>query len=460
MEYSTSSQIFTTMNKIRSLSRIILSFALPISISQTVQCQPVDSVFSLKSSIEYSLKNNASSTIYSNEVEIARQKNIQALSAYLPQVGGTFTSDFNPKLQTNIITVAGQEQTLTFGQRHSNGAVVQLDQKIYDQSAIEAISARKVNNTIAQLNILKNNEILIYNTSLAYYQVLIYNEQEKLLRENEKQYKELLSILKLQYERGVIRKIDFDRTRVSANNITSQITLVQTNKKLALNRLKNAMGMPLENEIRVEDSSYTTSKADLPKAAQFDISSRLDYKIMNQNILYQEIDVKIKRAAFAPVLSAYARYGVNAFGSEFSNSFNKLYDYSAIGVKLNVPIFSGFNKSSQLKQSKLALINARENAKLIMQNYKLDYENANTKLLNSYTSLDKDKENLALAKEVFETTNLQYRQGTASLTDFLNADYSLKEAQSNYINSLLNFMSARVDYEKSQGTLPAYINQL
>ncbi|MDB5257731.1 MAG: outer rane efflux protein [Chitinophagaceae bacterium] len=452
------------MNKIRNLNRITLSLVLLISISEAAQSQSADSVFTLKSSIEYSLKNNPSSTVYNNEVEIARQKNIQALSVYLPQVAGTLTSDYNPKLQTNVLTIntpAGtQESTLTLGQTHANGAVVQVDQKIYDQSAIEAISARKVNNQIAQLNILKNNETLIYNTSLAYYQVLIYNEQEKLLHENEKQYKELLSILKLQYERGVIRKIDYDRTRVSSNNIASQINLVQTNKKLALNKLKNAMGMPLETSIRVEDSTYTLAKAELPKGVEMNVENRLDYKIMDQNILAQEIDVKVKKAAFAPVLSAYARYGVNSFGAEFSNSFTKGYDYSAIGVKLNVPIFSGFNKSSQLKQSQLLLMNARENAKLSIQNYKVDYENANTKLVSSYTSLSKDKENLALAKDVFEATNLQYRQGTASLTDFLNADYSLKEAQSNYINSLLNFMSARVDLEKSQGTLPAYINQL
>jgi outer membrane protein len=452
------------MNKIRSLSQVTLSIALLMSMSLVAKGQSEVGVFNLKSSIEYSLKNNPSSTVYNNEVEIARQKNIQALSVYLPQVGGTLTSDYNPKLQTNVLTIntpAGtQESTLTLGQRHANGAVVQVDQKIYDQSAIEAISARKINNEIAQLNILKNNETLIYNTSLAYYQVLIYNEQEKLLRENEKQYKELLSILKLQYERGVIRKIDYDRTRVSSNNIASQITLVQTNQKLALNKLKNAMGMPIENQIRIEDSSYTSTKAELPQNIQMNVENRLDYKIMNQNILAQEIDVKMKKAAFAPVLSAYARYGVNAFGNDIPSSFIKGYEYSAIGVKLSVPIFSGFNKISQLKQSQLLLMNAKENAKLSIQNYKVDYENANTKLVSSYTSLSKDKENLDLAKDVFETTNLQYRQGTASLTDFLNADYSLKEAQTNYINSLLNFMSARVDYEKAQGTLPTYINQL
>ena len=452
------------MNKIRNLTQLAASIALlmlMLILTQVVNAQSTASVFNLKSSIEYSLKNHPSSTVYNNEVEIARQKNIQALSVYLPQVAGTLTSDYNPKLQTNVLTINDTTQsTLKFGQTHSNGAVVQLDQKIYDQSAIEAISARKVNNEIAQLNILKNNETLIYNTSLAYYQVLIYNEQEKLLRENEKQYKELLGILKLQYDRGVIRKIDYDRTRVSSNNIASQITLVQTNQKLALNKLKNAMGMPIENQIRIEDSSYTSVKAELPKEAVMNVDNRLDYKIMNQNILAQEIDVKMKKAAFAPVLSAYARYGVNAFGSDLPSSFVKGYDYSAIGVKLSVPIFSGFNKISQLKQSQLLLQNAKENAKISIQNYQVDYENANTKLVSSYTSLNKDTENLTLAKDVFEATNLQYRQGTASLTDFLNADYSLKEAQSNYINSLLNFMSARVDYEKSQGSLSTYINQL
>lgn len=452
------------MNKIRSLSQVTLSIAVLMSTSLLAWGQSGENVFNLKSSIEYSLKNNPSSTVYQNEVEIARQKNIQALSVYLPQVGATLTSDYNPKLQTNVLTIntpAGkQESTLTLGQTHANGAVVQVDQKIYDQSAIEAISARKINNEIAQLNILKNNEALIYNTSLAYYQVLIYKEQEKLLRENEKQYKELLNILKLQYDRGVIRKIDYDRTRVSSNNIASQITLVQTNQKLALNKLKNAMGMPIENEIRIEDSSYTFTKAELPKEVVMNVENRLDYKIMNQNILAQEIDVKMKKAAFAPVLSAYARYGVNAFGPDLPSSFVKGYEYSAIGVKLSVPIFSGFNKMSQLKQSQLLLMNARENAKLSIQNYKVDFENANTKLLSSYTSLSKDTDNLQLAKDVFETTNLQYKQGTASLTDFLNADYSLKEAQTNYINSMLNFMSARVEYEKSQGTLAGYINQL
>ena len=220
------------------------------------------------------------------------------------------------------------------------------------------------------------------------------------------------------------------------------------------------MGMPLETNININDTSYVNTKVNLPQQAGLNVENRLDYKIMNQNILYKEIDVRMKKAAFAPVLSAYGRYGANAYGGEFSNSFTTWYEYSAIGVKLSVPIFSGFAKLSQLNQAQIALTNARERAKLSVLSYQLDYENSNTKLISSYTSLTKDRDNLDLAKDVFETTNLQYKEGTASLTDFLNADYSYKEAQNNYINSLLNFMSSRLDYEKSQGTLTAYINQL
>ncbi len=119
------------MNKMRSLSNIALSLLVLTGITlQVAWSQSADTVFTLKSSIQYSLQHNPNSTIYNNEVEIARQRNIQALSTYLPQINGTVTVDYNPLLQTNILTVNGNEQTIRFGQAHTNGAVVQVDQNL------------------------------------------------------------------------------------------------------------------------------------------------------------------------------------------------------------------------------------------------------------------------------------------------------------------------------------------
>jgi outer membrane protein len=420
--------------------------------------------FTLKSSIEYSLKNNPTSTIYNNQAEISRFNNRLALASYLPQINGNVTADFNAKLPTTIMPAGvfgnPEEIRLSLGNKHQNGAVVQLDQKIFDMSSAYSLTAMKRNSELAQLQILKNNEDLVYQTATAYYQVLIIGQQQKLLEENEKQYADLLRILKLKYDKGVIKKMEYDRTRVAYNNITSQLVLLETNKKLALNSLKVSIGMPMSENITIEEEVEVEMDVAPPVTNTADVSKRLDFLIQDQNILLKEIHIKTMKVAGLPSLTAYARYGANAYGNDVAQSFEKWFDYSAIGVKLTVPIFNGLSVYSNYRIGQLDLMNMKESAKLNVQNFLLESENANTQLFSSYTSLINNKENMQLAKEVHEASNLEYKEGTSSLTDLLNSDYSYKEAQSNYINSLLNYLTSKMQYEKSKGTLTDYVNQL
>ncbi|WP_460471018.1 TolC family protein [Emticicia fontis] len=448
------------MNKVKTLPIAILLIMVSV-ITQAQESKPV--LFSLKESIAYSLKNNPTSTIYKNEVLIAKEKKTEALAGYLPQVNGTATFDDNLKRQVSVIPAGAfspEEIRVQFGNQYNTNLVAQVDQVLFDRTVSVAKEANKVNTLIADLKLLQNNETIVYNTIMAYYQILTYNEQEKLLVENEKKYDELLRILQLQYEKGVAKKIDYDRMKVSQNNIKSQLSLLKTNRELALNKLKFAMGMELSQNIAINDSLDYSMQVSMPVGNQLDTKNLLDFKIQSNNIALQQLDVERKKFAFYPTLGAYARYGGQSFGNEFAKSFGNWFDYSSIGLKLNIPIFDGNKKKSQLSQSKLSLLNAQENLKISERNYQLQFQNANTALFRSFTSMNDNKQNLDLAADILKNTGLQYQKGTASLTDFLNSDYSYKEAQSNYISSLLNFLTARVDLEKSQGNLSTYVNQL
>jgi len=57
-------------------------------------------------------------------------------------------------------------------------------------------------------------------------------------------------------------------------------------------------------------------------------------------------------------------------------------------------------------------------------------------------------------------TDEQYQRGVASLTDYLNDDTAYKTAQGNYINSLYNLMISQLNYQKSLGSLPRYIDNI
>eukprot|EP01136_Pigoraptor_vietnamica_P024576 Opistho-1_new@77727 len=168
-----------------------------------------------------------------------------------------------------------------------------------------------------------------------------------------KKYRELLDILKLRLEKGVIKKTDYDRTKSSLNNIVSQKSILEMNKQVALNKLKHAMGMSLDEEINVIEFSNYESLALVEKDNNFQVSNLLDYRIQNNNALLQEFDVKRKQAAFLPTVSMYARYGATSLNNEFAKSFSNWFDFSTVGLKVSVPIFSGYRKLSQLKKQKL-----------------------------------------------------------------------------------------------------------
>jgi outer membrane protein TolC len=61
------------------------------------------------------------------------------------------------------------------------------------------------------------------------------------------------------------------------------------------------------------------------------------------------------------------------------------------------------------------------------------------------------KDNLDLADEVYKVSVIKYQQGIGSNIEVINADASLKEAQTNYYAALYDALIASVDLEKSYG---------
>ncbi len=416
----------------------------------------------LKACVDYALKNHPSNALSQNEIALAKHKATEALAGYLPQVSTNITIDDNLKRQVSIIPAGAFSPTeirLQFGTQYNNSATAQVDQVLYDKSMLVGIKAAEPNNQLAVLKLEQNQDNLIYNTVAAYFQVLIYTEQEKITLENEKKLTELLNILRLRWEKGVAKKTDYDRAKSNLQNLLSQKSILQMNKKVALNRLKNAIGMPLSEDVAVVEMSNYESLALIEQESSFEAGNVLDYKVLQNNALLQNFEVQRKQAAFLPTVSMYARYGASSFGNELGKSFANWFDFSTVGLKVNIPIFSGYRKTSQLRQAEIGLQNIKTNMKITSDNLNLTFQNSYAQLQKTRSDLSINRENLDFAKGIYESSNLEYQKGVSTLSDLLNAEYSYKEAQTNYITSLINVLSSRLEYEKSKGTLKSYISQ-
>lgn len=442
----------------RLIQRVLL--ALPLLMPWQAFAQED---FSLKQCLAYAKAHHLNIKLAENEIVKSREQVAEGISSYLPQVNGNVGFDDNLKRPTTIIpagTFSPSEIRVQFGNQYSTNAAVQLDQVIYDQTILTGLKANKPYIEMAELRKAKTEEDVAYNTAVSYYQVLVLQEQRRLLELNLDKFTRLEKIVRLQADKGVARKVDFDRVAVGLSNLQAQIDMLKNNEALVLNRLKLNMGMPMEQEIRLSDSLEKASIQEMPTTADFDGRNLLDVQIMDKNLTLQEIELRRKQHSRLPTLSAYGRYGAQAFGNEFAQSFDNWFAYSTIGVKLNVPIFAGLRRERVINQAEISVQNTRYQMALNAQSLQLRNENAKISLLNAFTSLGNTTENLNLAESVFQTTELEYNKGVGTLSDFLNSEYALKEAQSNYVRALLNFMSARLDYELSKGTLENYLQTL
>ncbi len=419
--------------------------------------------YTLEKCIEFSLTHHASIGISQNNIQIAKEQKKQAVSSYLLQANSALNFTDNLKLPTTVIPAGlfgPNELNVQLGQQYNTNATIDVTQTIYDQSKLNNIKTGRTNVKISQSQDKQNTELLIYNTTRAYLQVLIYKEYELKLTDNIQAYSQLSKILELQLEKGVALETDFERIKVSLKSAEYQLGEVATQKRNALNNLKYAMGLPLEAGLTIIDSVNYEKYANFPDVATLALDSLSDYSINKTNVDLQKINYQNKKAAFLPTVTASARFASQAYDATFSKSFDKWKDYSYIGLSVNLPIFSSLKRSSQVKESKLVYTNARTNLDLIQKNYQLRFQNAEQSLLTSHNSFLSNRDNLNLAKKIFDKTNLNYQKGAVSLSDFLNDDTAYKNAQSNYLNSLFSYMIARLDYEKAKGTLFSFYNQL
>jgi outer membrane protein TolC len=133
-------------------------------------------------------------------------------------------------------------------------------------------------------------------------------------------------------------------------------------------------------------------------------------------------------------------------------------DYAAVGLNLNIPIFSGFGTRAKVRQAE----NKLQSIKVYLEETKLSldlqYDNAKKQIENSIVSINNQKENAKLAQEVLTNTNNNYIQGLASLTDLLDAENALVEAQNNYTTAILDYKLAEIQLIKSKGELKTLIN--
>ena len=420
----------------------------------------------LKDAITYALANKADAKKAKLQIENSEYKIQEIRSRALPQISANGSLTHNPILQTTVIDgssfgAPGTTIKASFGQKWSSGAGVSLNQAIYDESVFIGLKAAKSTREYYQINDQLTEEQVIERVANAYYQVYVQRQNLKVLDNNLANTNKVKNIIKGQFDNGLAKKIDLDRISVKISNINTQRQQTINSVELQENTLKFYIGMPIETNISIPETEFEITPQELSQTP--DVTSRTEYLLLKKQEQLLQYQKKSEEAAYYPTLSLTGGYSYIGQGPEmpwFKKPSDGVYwsDYASIGLNLKVPIFTGFGTRAKVRQAE----NSLESIKVDIDETKLAldlaYENANKQIDNSIITIKNQKENVQLAQEVMANTNNNYIQGLTSLTDLLDSENALVEAQNNYTTALLNYKLAEIQLIKSKGELKTLIN--
>jgi outer membrane protein TolC len=273
---------------------------------------------------------------------------------------------------------------------------------------------------------------------------------------NLEKLKALERMAELQLANGYAIPTDVKRIRVARTNLEAQRHTLVNNIQALNQTLQFLCGIPFEEAFfPKEEMSKPAADSARWKNLMLELESTTEYRLLQRQIELNRIQTRSMRGEMAPSLSAYAATAFQAQrpDANFFEIDRRWYGFAAVGFKLDVPIFDGFLHRRKAAQMAIEGLKIEEDRRQLSQAKALEYRQARVQFEGAIQMLRTQEENVALARDITDNLLLQYKEGVAPLTDLLNAQTALTEAETHYWHQVFNYKLAVLKLLKAAGHL-------
>lgn len=438
--------------------------------------------FSVLEAVAFAEKNNVQIRNSLLDYKIQEETNRNITSAAYPQLNGNLGTTYNPKITVQsfpnfiaqatygVLTQEGVKNgsgqpiqsptdfgliTAGFGTKWNATGGVSFSQILFDGQVFVGLQARRSSLDYARSNTEVTKESIKTNIYKVYYQLVVSQTQMAQIDANIARGEKLLNDTKAMHDNGFAENVDVSRANVQLTNLQTQKLTTQRNIDNGYLGLKFLLGMDIRDSLALTEKITQERITDgVPMESNYQYSDRKEYQSLQAADQLNQYNIKRYKYSYLPTANLTSNWSKQAFRSEF-NFFGKgdWFTIWNIGLTVNVPIFDGFARASNLAKAKLQqqqTKNQLDNLKVSIDN---DVEQARNSFASAIVTLGSQKKNMELAQEVYEQSKKKYESGLGSTTDITTAQTDLVTAQTNYVSAMYDAIISRIDYLKAIGKL-------
>ncbi|MBL7811173.1 MAG: TolC family protein [Bacteroidetes bacterium] len=445
-----------------SFTLIAALYALPAFGQDTMR-------MSLAAAFSYAEKNNPAFQNTQTDVEIAKQTVNQIKANGLPQVNASanfqqYITIPGSWVPNSFSTQPGAPDYLffRFQQKYASTASIGVNQLLWDGTFLMGLKAATEYVSLSQTLVNKSKADLYANVSKAYLLALTTAKNMALVNSNmatlEKSLKDITALNK----EGFAEKLDVQRLELALSNLKVQKDKLQNAAMITQNLLKFQMGMDVNTPLLLTDDLETLDKsmglAETEKDG-FNVKNRVEHKLLQQTLSLSYLDERRYKLGYLPTLVGFLQHQESTNRPEF-NFFksnltpnNNWVPASLWGLSLQVPVFDGLRKQAQIRDVRLRRMKTQNDLKNFENAANLEYTNARLSYDNNLKQVAVQKQNLELARDIYEKANVKFKEGVGSTLEILQAENELKTSQTNYLNALYDLVVSKIDLQKATGTV-------
>ncbi|QJD97814.1 TolC family protein [Mucilaginibacter robiniae] len=352
-------------------------------------------------------------------------------------------------------TTNSQQQSVIAAARNVSSVALQATQVIYNNDVLLASRASKYSREYYRQNSYSAQINVVTDVSKAFFDVLLSQKQLNILNEDIARLQRSLKDAYTRYQAGVADKTDYKQATIALNNslASRKQTLEAVNSRTAY--LKQVMGFtPYQRLTLTYDSTKFEKEAVIDTNQRLEVNNRIEFRLLQTQKSLQNLNVSYYKYGFLPSLSAFGTYNLIYFNDRFTSLYNNAYPTSLAGLSLSLPIFQGTKRLQNLSKARLQVERADLDIVNARNQINTEYVQALANYKSNYSDYQLLKQNVALAKDVYNVISLQYREGIKAYLDVLNAQADLRTSELNYYNALFQLLSSKIDLQRALGTLP------
>ena len=421
---------------------VIFLVVLLALLQKNTFAQKADTIIYFKSNkeaIQYALQ-------FNQDIELLSLKQTQSKIVYkasksyrYPQISLNAIAQKNIDLPTTLLPgeLFGQEETIEaeFGSEYFFNAGLTVKQNLFDlhHTLKSRIAKTEIDITKNSLENAKQN--LKEQITLCYYSILIYKKALVYSQKDLETVTNIEQMIENRFKQGVIDKLVLNKIQIAKNKVLQSVKINTISIEQYKGQLKKLLGISQNTEIKIEEEIRLSPEKLLSDVKMLEDNS---LKIQEKKLEKAYLNIKLKKANFLPKVYAFAFFNQQQYSDDFSLKFenNSWKKHNYVGLKIDIPIFTGFSNTQQLRIAKNQHDIAEKKLSQEREKSLIEDELLIKEYQNSVSMVDLTHKNFLLADENKNLIYSKYEQGIVDLNEYLKSfnDYLLNK--NIHLNSL------------------------